>query len=282
MVTGSRSAVPGRVLIATQALAHGNRPGDKLLAREWITWHETANPTPGANARMHRDFVDGGGGPERVSFHFAVDDNEWVQILPLDEVAWHAGDGCDDPGDTGCFRSIAIETCVNADGDWNRTKQHLVGLTAMLIVTPELFAGGRGATFSTARIAPHARWMRKRCPRRILDEGSFDPLVASVAGLIGGFTPAPGATPGAPLPAFPAIGRADLAYWFGGRVPGYRYDESATGLLSALWRDEGLRTGVWPELTAVETRSGGGRLFTFTNGRRALQVAGTSPRWVKG
>jgi hypothetical protein len=281
-MTGPLSAVPGGVLIATQALAHGNRPGDKLLAREWITWHETANPTPGANAQMHRDFVDSGGGAERVSFHFAVDDQEWVQILPLDEVAWHAGDGCDDPGDTGCFRSIAIETCVNADSDWSRTKQNLIGLTAMLIVTPERFAGGRGATFSTARIAPHARWMRKRCPRRILDEGSFDALVASVAGLVGGVIAVPGAAaPVAPVPAFSAIGRADLASWFGGRVPGYRYDDSATGTLSALWRDEGLRTGVWPALTAVETRPGGGRLFTFANGRRALLVAGIAPRWIR-
>ena len=33
-----------------------------------------------------------------ISFHFAVDDKEIIQCLPLNRNAWHAGDGFKDNG----------------------------------------------------------------------------------------------------------------------------------------------------------------------------------------
>ena len=108
-----------------------NRPGYPMRPA-WITVHETANTRPGANAEMHRQFVWNGGGSENVSFHFVVDDREVVQLLPLTENGWHAGDGPDGPGNR---TSIAIETCVNSDGDWDRTLQNLAALLAAICRT---------------------------------------------------------------------------------------------------------------------------------------------------
>ncbi len=150
-----------------------NRPGTPIIP-SWITIHETGNPNPGANAEGHRDFTHReGGGRERVSFHYVVDDREAIQLLDHDEMAWHAGDGCDDPAsDTGCFRSIAIETCVNGDGDWERAKRNLVALVRRILRTD--------TRFSPERIAQHHRWSGKACPQRIRAEGSWERLVHDI------------------------------------------------------------------------------------------------------
>lgn len=153
--------------------ANPNRPGTPITP-SWITIHETGNPRAGANAESHRDFTHRlRGGPERVSFHYVVDDREAIQLLEHDEMAWHAGDGCDDPSrDTGCFRSIAIETCVNEDGDWPRARRNLVALVQHILRAD--------ARFSAERIAPHHRWSGKDCPHRIRAEGSWDRLLHEI------------------------------------------------------------------------------------------------------
>jgi N-acetylmuramoyl-L-alanine amidase len=156
---------------------NSNRPGLPVLASGagWITVHETGNPNPGANAEMHRAFVHGrdgvggGGYPatagkpayEGVSFHLVVDDREIVWLLPLEERAWHAGDGADGPGNS----STAIETCINSDGDWARTQEHLARLVAWL-------ARNHPAK-SVERIAQHHQWARdgKNCPARLRANG---------------------------------------------------------------------------------------------------------------
>jgi hypothetical protein len=147
-----------------------NRPGMRITP-SWITIHETGNRRAGANAESHRDFTHRlRGGPERVSFHYVVDDREAIQLLEHDEMAFHAGDGCDDPtNDTGCFRSIAIETCVNEDGEWARTRRNLVALVRHLLRTD--------TRFSPERIAQHQRWSGKDCPQRIRAEGSWQQLL---------------------------------------------------------------------------------------------------------
>ncbi|MCS7294136.1 MAG: N-acetylmuramoyl-L-alanine amidase [Dehalococcoidia bacterium] len=144
-----------------------NVPGIPLVP-QWITVHETANPNPGANAQAHWRFVANGGGSDGVSYHFAVDDREVVQILPLATVAWHAGDGPLGPGNR---TSIAIETCVNADADWERTLRNLVALLVALC---------RQLALPPDRIVQHNRWSGKNCPARIRAEGRWDRLLADV------------------------------------------------------------------------------------------------------
>ena len=55
---------------------------------EYITVHNTANDATAKNeiAYMIKN-------NNEVSYHFAVDDKEAVQGLPLDRNGWHAGDG---------------------------------------------------------------------------------------------------------------------------------------------------------------------------------------------
>ena len=48
----------------------------------------------------------------QTSFHFAVDDKEVVQGLPLDRNGWHAGDG----NGKGNREGIAIEICYSLSG----------------------------------------------------------------------------------------------------------------------------------------------------------------------
>ena len=70
---------------------------------QYITIHNTGNSSKGANAEMHTQYVDNT--PEYLSWHFTVDDKNIFQDLPLDETAWHAGEG---EGD-GNMKSIGIE-----------------------------------------------------------------------------------------------------------------------------------------------------------------------------
>lgn len=152
-----------------------NRPQTALNAGgpRYVTVHETGNTNTGANAEMHRRFTHEGGGTESVSFHEVVDDREAIQLLPFTEVGWHAGDGCDNrQTDLGCFDSIAIETCVNRDGNWEQTLRNLIALIAKNIrETPSL---------SADRIRQHNAWSGKNCPERIRREGRWDWLVSEV------------------------------------------------------------------------------------------------------
>lgn len=187
------------VKITQQMIPKGNRnrPGDKLnVAPLWITIHDTGNPGAGADAQMHATFVKNGGGESSVSFHGTVDDAEAIQLLPADEIGWHAGDGCDNrTTDLGCFQSFAIETCVNSDGNWTKTKANLVDFVAAIITgDPRIDYAGRKGQFSVDRIAQHNKWSGKHCPAKIRNEGSWNTIIAAikakVAEIEGGTTPA--------------------------------------------------------------------------------------------
>lgn len=144
-----------------------NRPGYHMVP-QGITVHETGNPNAGANAEMHRRFVHNGGGQESVSFHWVVDDREAIQLLPHNENGWHGGDGANGF----CNRNtIAIETCVNADGDWNRT---LHNLTLLLVKLCKEFGWG------VDRIRQHYHCSGKDCPQRLRRSG-WNELIANVA-----------------------------------------------------------------------------------------------------
>ena len=204
--TAPEPAAPALEVVTAIADGAGrNRPRTTLLAGDlWVTVHETGNANPGADAMMHREFVDRGGGAERVSFHFAVDDIRAVQILPLNERGYHAGDGCDEPDrDHGCFRSVAIEVCVNAPAGsarWAAAKRNAAALIALIVSDPGRFVGGAGLAgrFSFDRVAPHRQWSGKNCPQRMLAEGSLPALVAQARALAAG-----GAAPEPPAKRFP-------------------------------------------------------------------------------
>lgn len=78
------------------------------MTPEFIVVHNTANDASAANeiTYMRRN-------NNETSFHFAVDDKEIIQGLPLDRNGWHAGDGDNGRGNR---KGIAIEICYSKSG----------------------------------------------------------------------------------------------------------------------------------------------------------------------
>ena len=156
---------------------NSNRSRQTSLAsgRGWITIHETGNFKVGADAKMHRGFCHGkngyGGGGyaaytdsegyheayEGVLFNYVVDDDDAFELAPRGEKTWQASDGANGPGNS----SVSIEVCVNADGNWEETKNRLIELVVWLIANDD--------NLSVDRIAQHNTWARdkKDCPTRL-------------------------------------------------------------------------------------------------------------------
>lgn len=72
-------------------LSDENRPGIIKTSTEYITVHDTANNSSGASAKMHANYVQGGG--SGTSWHYSVDQESIYHQVPDNEVAYHAGDG---------------------------------------------------------------------------------------------------------------------------------------------------------------------------------------------
>lgn len=264
-----------------------NRPGTKLTnAPLWITVHETANTGIGTDAEMHRQFTHNGGGTENVSFHFAVDDSEAVQLLPLDEIGWHAGDGCDSrPLDLGCYQSVAIETCVNVDGNWAKTLDNLEMLMAAIIQGDSRIGfAGRAGQFSPERIAQHNRWSGKNCPAKIRALGIWGQEIEQTKARL---TTTPPVTPPAPPPEpdiLPGLDLGVVRRLFGTVTgeDGKTYQFDPDGPVSRLWLARAKAEGVWPKLQEVWSYdSGERRYFRFADGSLVLSAKSQAPRWLR-
>lgn len=79
---GSLGLVP--IYVDLIPMSNANRPGTALSGTRYITVHNTANTSPGANARAHANYVKNP--TTDVSWHFTVDDHEIYQHLPTNEV----------------------------------------------------------------------------------------------------------------------------------------------------------------------------------------------------
>ncbi|EKU93351.1 N-acetylmuramoyl-L-alanine amidase CwlH precursor [Alloiococcus otitis] len=119
---------------------------------EYITIHETANTSNGANAAMHAK-LQRNGNNRSASWHYQVDDKEAVQSLLDTTSGMHAGDG---GNGTGNLHSIGVETCVNADGNFEKTIQNLVELVQEL---------QKRHNIPNDKVVQHNHWSGKDCPR---------------------------------------------------------------------------------------------------------------------
>ena len=151
---------------------HPNRPGTKLDGPRYITIHDTENAGKGAGAASHARYLKRttGDGPA-TSWHFTVDDRGVYQHLPLDEVAWHAGDGHTPGG--GNRASLGIEICENSDGDRAKAEDRAAWLAARLLARFGL---------GLEKVVPHQRWYpEKSCPHILLDRpGGWDAFLSDV------------------------------------------------------------------------------------------------------
>lgn len=120
-----------------------------------IVVHNTANDAPAENEisyMLNR--------PEEVSFHFAVDDKEAVQGLPLERNAWASGDG----QGAGNMEGIHIEICYSLSGGerFRKAEENAAKLIAGLLAE-------RG--WGLDRVTKHQDYDGKYCPHRTLDQG---------------------------------------------------------------------------------------------------------------
>ena len=125
------------------------------MSPKYITIHNTANTSVGANAENHAIYMQNSGKNSTTSYHYVVDDKEIYKLLPDYEVAWHAGDGENGIGNR---QSLAIEICENADGDLLKATDNAVELTAYLM---KLY------NIPISCVVQHNYWSGKNCPRRI-------------------------------------------------------------------------------------------------------------------
>ena len=105
------------------------RPGVKMEP-QYITLHETANTTKGATAHAHAKLQQSGNS-RQASWHFTCGSDGIYQSIPTTEVAYHAGDGSGD----GNTKSIAIEICVNSDGNFAKAKANAIELIKHLMLS---------------------------------------------------------------------------------------------------------------------------------------------------
>lgn len=139
------------------------RTGRKMTPST-LTIHSTANIN--STARNERDYLTNPSNTSSTGYHMVVDEKECICCIPFTEVAYHAGDGANGPGNT---TSVAMEICES--GDREKTLQHAAQVAAW-------FLKGRG--WGTNKLRQHYDWSGKNCPRILRDTGRWDEFVKMV------------------------------------------------------------------------------------------------------
>lgn len=129
-----------------------NRPQTKNSCK-YITIHDTANKSQGADAAAHAKYIKSV--KDRTSWHYTVDDSEIYQHIPDDEKCYHTSNLNANES------SIAIELCVNADGDFEKTKQNAAELVNMLMEKYNI---------PKENLRAHRDWTGKDCPASLRGE----------------------------------------------------------------------------------------------------------------
>ena len=135
--------------------ATGRRPQIAMIP-QYLTIHSTANT---ATAQNERDNIANNNPNLQVSFHIVVDDKGAIECIPLNEVAWHAGDG----RGQGNMASISLEICEG--GDREKTLRNAIILAAHLL---------KQYGWGIDRMRQHWTWSKKNCPRILRDTGRWN------------------------------------------------------------------------------------------------------------
>ena len=134
---------------------------------EFITLHETDNPSFGADANAHASLQISG---YSDAWHYQGDDKQVIQSWDESVSCYHAGDGTSNNG-LGSKTSVAYELCVNEGIDIAKSRA-----VAEEFFADWLFARKRGVD----RIKTHKDWSGKDCPQKIIDEGYFPTFKTNV------------------------------------------------------------------------------------------------------
>lgn len=131
---------------------------DRTIVPKYIVIHETDNEGRGANAMAHFNYWNNNSNAQS-STHFVVDSENIVQMLELNQRAWHVGDNRG-YSDITNDNSIGIEICVNSDGNYDTAWYNAVDLVRHLMDVTGLRAD---------RIKMHNHASGKHCPSRMID-----------------------------------------------------------------------------------------------------------------
>ena len=126
------------------------------MTPEFIVVHNTANDATAQNEIKYMISNN-----NQVSFHFAVDDKEIVQGLPLDRNAWACGDGANGKGNR---KGIQVEICYSKNGGirFENAEKNAAKFIAQLLKE-------RG--WGVDKVKKHQDFSNKYCPHRTLDKG---------------------------------------------------------------------------------------------------------------
>lgn len=133
------------------------RPGTKMTATS-VTIHSTANPK--STALNERNWLVNPSNDRTASWHIVVDDKEAIEAIPLNEIAYHAGNR------EGNNTSIGIEICES--GDRAKTIQNTIELVAKLL---------HERKWGIDKLKRHFDWSGKICPG-ILSKNNWEGWVA--------------------------------------------------------------------------------------------------------
>lgn len=115
-----------------------------------IAIHETGNNNKGTGAQSHANLQKNGNSRE-ASWHYQVDEHGAIQSFEDNIIAWHAGYN-------GNRTSIAIEICVNSDGNFKKAVKNASELTTHLM---------KKHNIPLSRVKQHNAYTGKNCPQRL-------------------------------------------------------------------------------------------------------------------
>lgn len=205
LFAGAKQAVPLDVpfrIVLIPASQTRQRPGFAMTPEVYVQ-HETGNINPGADAEMHLRYLQNGAEGQQLGYHFTVDQDEIIQMIPGNEGTWHGGDG----GTGRCNRKgIACELCVQ---DNNKYKDKAR-------INAEKLAAAVMMAFPTiTELQQHSKCCKDaglgagsgchvNCPEYIRKDNYWPTFEAHVeSGMVGGSTnPIPTYTNAIPPPEF--------------------------------------------------------------------------------
>jgi N-acetylmuramoyl-L-alanine amidase len=133
----------------------------RMNKKKFLVIHQTGNVARGANAQMHATYQINNTkykDPREASWHYTVDDKEAIQSFTHDVSCYHASDGSGD----GNMHSIAIEGCINADGNYVKSVDNMARLAAKILKDEKISIMNMKQHYDFARD-------KKNCPAQIRD-----------------------------------------------------------------------------------------------------------------
>ena len=126
------------------------------MTTEWIVVHNTANDASAQNEVTYMIK-----NKNQVSFHYAIDDQDVVQGLPIDRNAWACGDGANGNGNR---KGIQVEICYSKSGGarFDQAEKNAAHFIANLL---------RERGWGIEKVKKHQDFSNKYCPHRTLDKG---------------------------------------------------------------------------------------------------------------